>query len=278
MVGRADGFPQAPAMPAATPRPVNPPVGHNGQQAAQDTEGSPGVSPGNWGSPPGLTRASAVAIGTLSPKQEAAYKAEAEAQKAFLEFQTAKAALAYIDPKDTAAVATAEKLVTELQDRAVELAQFNVNCQKSLFREQINGAFAKISGNRFEDSSGLARAEILVQRAGETKIGLAYTARESLLVARAQLAYAQQWLAKEPENASARAEVIRCQQACLKAAVQNTVAWGVAIGKEYAIGPDFEAHRGRNPAVYDTPQIRECKAGEADAHQLEAAMRAEIGG
>jgi hypothetical protein len=274
MVERADGFPQAPAMPAATPKPVNPPVGHNGQQAAQGTESSPGVSPGNWGSPPGLTRASAVATGTLSPKQEAAYKAEAEAQKAFLEFQTAKAALAYIDPKDTAAVATAEKLVTALQDRAVEQALFNVNCQKSLFSERINEAFAKISGNRFEDSSGLARAEILVQRARETKIGLAYTTRESLLVSRGQLSHAQQWLAKEPENALARAEVIRCQQACLEAAVQNTVAWMVAAGKEYAIGRDVEAHYGRNPAVYDTPRIRECAAGEADANRMEAAIRA----
>jgi hypothetical protein len=277
MVERADAFSLPQAMPA-TAKPVSPLVGHNGQQTAQDTEGSPGVSPGNWGTPPGLTQASAVATGTLSPKQEAAYKAEAEAQKAFLEFQTAKAALAYIDPKDTAAVATAEKLVIKLQDRAVELALFNVNCQKSLFSERFNEAFAKISGNRFEDSSGLARAEILVQRAEETKIGLAYTAREGLFDARGHLADAQQWLAREPENALARAEVIRCQQTCLKAAVQNTLAWGFAIGKEYAIGQDFEAHRGRNPAVYDTPQIRECKAGQVDAERMEAAIREEISG
>src|SRR5262245_47452022 len=120
MVERAAGFPQPPAIPAATPQPVNP---YNGEQAA--SKGSPVVSPGNWGSPPGLTQASAFGSGTLSPKQEAAFKAEGEAQTAFLESQKAKAALAGIDPNDTGAIAAAKKHVAELQDWAVEKALFN---------------------------------------------------------------------------------------------------------------------------------------------------------
>jgi hypothetical protein len=52
----------------------------------------------------------------------------------------------------------------------------------------------------------------------------------------------------------------------------------MAIGAEYKIGKDVEAHYGRNPAVYDTPQIKECKAGEADAKKMEDAIQAEIDG
>ncbi|MFZ0259496.1 MAG: hypothetical protein WAL36_05930, partial [Pseudolabrys sp.] len=83
---------------------------------------------------------------------------------------------------------------------------------------------------------GLAHAEILVQRARGTPIGLAYAARENVLMTRSELAYAQQWLADEPENPAARAEVVRCQQACLTASVENTVAWGTAAGAN--IQPD----------------------------------------
>lgn len=83
---------------------------------------------------------------------------------------------------------------------------------------------------------GLAHAEILVQRARGTPIGLAYAARENVLMTRSELAYAQQWLADEPENPAARAEVARCQQACLTASVKNTVAWGMAAGAN--IQPD----------------------------------------
>jgi hypothetical protein len=252
-----------------------PPFGQDGRRTEHDSKTDLSVSPGNWGSPPGLTQASPVAAGTLSPKQKAAGEAEVEAQKAFLEFQAAKGALADIDPNDTAALSAAIKRVAELQDRAIDKAMFNVKCQKSAGNED---PFAEIFGNRFGDSYGLARAEILVQRAEETKIGLAYTARENVLLARDQLTYAQQWLAKEPGNAAARAEVARCQQACLTAAVKNTVAWGMAIGAEYKIGKDVEAHYGRNPAVYDTPQIKECKAGEADAKKMEDAIQAEIDG
>jgi len=206
MVERAAGFSHVqPTNPATSSKPGNQPVGHNGQQAARDAKGGLSVSFGNWGSPPGLTQVSAVGPGTLSPKQQAVDAAEAEAQKAFLEFQAAKAALAGIDPGDTAAISAAKKHVDELQDRAIEKAQFNVKCQKSAGN---NDPFAEIYGNRFEDSYGLARAEILAQRASETQIGLAYTAREKVLMACGQLAYAQRWLAKEPENVAARAEVL----------------------------------------------------------------------
>jgi hypothetical protein len=42
---------------------------------------------------------------------------------------------------------------------------------------------------------------------------------------------------------------------------------------EYTAGRNAEAHYGRYPAVYDTPEIREC-----DARKMEYAIRAEIDG
>lgn len=270
MVERAAGFPQAPATPTATPpKPVNHPK--NGQQAAHDDGGGLGVAPGNWGSPPGLTEPSEFAPGPLSLKQQAANEAEVEADKAFLQFQTANAALAEIDPNDKPAISAAKSKVVQLQNLAVEKAQFNLKCQTIAGNRNVfDGAFLF---NRFERVTGpypsrVQCAEIYVERASETLIGLAYTARENVLIVGGQLAYANQWLAKDPENPAARAEVARCQKACLKATNDNLFAWERA--KE-------QASYGRNDSD-DTPQMRECKAGWADADELKNSIRNEMNG
>ena len=293
MVERA-GYAQAPVTPPATgpERPNQLEARPGGPQSVPPTSGTT-VSPGSWGAPPGLTPPSeASQPAKLSSKQKAASDAEVAAQRAYLEYQVAKDALAAMDPNGPAAIA-AKKNVAHLQDLAVEAAIFSQKCQtiagnKNLF----DGAFFS---NRFDDvtgsyPSGVERAEILVQRARGTPIGLAYTARENLLAVGARLEYAKNWLARaesqtgnEQEKVAARGEVARCEQARLTAAQENADAWERAKVREEDLIWDAEKGRGGHlikpdPASYDIPEIRECKAGLADAEKTLATIRGEIVG
>jgi hypothetical protein len=201
MVEPAAGVSQAAATPPATLlKPVNQPVDHSDQQTAHNAKGGLSVAPGNRGSPPGLTQATAVASGVLSSKQEAA--------NAAVEFPPPRSVLLTSGPghrkSAVQCVAQATK-IRSLKFMAIALRIY-----------------------------GLAHAEILVQRARGTPIGLAYAARENVLMTRSELAYAQQWLADEPENPAARAEVARCQQACLTAWLRTRLRGGWPQGRIYS--------------------------------------------
>jgi|SRR5690348_3668733 len=81
---------------------------HGGHQNAQPANGAT-ISQGFWGAPPGLTPPSEVSQSAKRPpSQEAANKAERDAQQALLEYQAAKDALAAMEPNDPAGTAAKE--------------------------------------------------------------------------------------------------------------------------------------------------------------------------
>lgn len=263
MVERA-GSAQVPTAPP-TPYP------ERGQQTAQPVSGA-SASPGFWGMAPGLTPPSETpASAALSSMQTAANKAESDAQQAILKLRAAELELAAIDRDYSLQTQAAKDLaqkVGNLRETAIEATIFNARCQRAASQNPMG-----FSPNRFNDPSGVAQAEILLDQAHGNPIGRAYTAREDLSQTLGQLEYARNWLAQaeqhgtEEEIGAARAELARCEKACIAAARSNVTAWETA-GRAEVWG------RKPDPAFYDTPAIREIRAGLAEAEEIARSINA----
>src|SRR5262245_36149342 len=264
MVERA-GFTQVPPTPHnVSGQPNQLEVGPDGQQTAQPARGAT-VGSGVWGQPPGLTPASGTPQAVQpSAKQEVANAAEAAAQQALLALKMARDALAATNPHDKAA----QRHVAELKDRAVQAALFNAECQSRASGTSVL-VFYQSSRNRYEDSSGLARATKLLDRALGSPVGRAYDAQEQLSDANGQLEDAKRKLAElrklpghEREKADAQLELVRCRQARATAAHDNVLAWQIARDNELW-------GRKSNHEFLQLPHMRELSAGLAKAEELE---------